>query len=1109
MFCSNCGFQNHDTAKFCGHCGQPLKPAVAPIAGITPPVPSAAPSTASPPPVSQTAMLATQSVLRGRYFIVKLLSQGGMGAAYLAQDQQTFGRKVVIKEMLPYYTTPAEKIEAERNFAREGQVLASLNHPGIPQINDYFIEADKYYLVMTLAEGENLEQRLTAAGGRLPEKDVVDYGLQVAQILTYLGDLKPPVIHRDIKPANIILNKQTKHVTLVDFGIAKAKPGTMMMSAQPSSGAPQSTPMGTTGYAPPEQYQGRTESRSDVYALAATMHHLLTGIDPRQSAIPFDFVPAPSICSDVSAALDSILRRALDANVNNRPTARQLEKDLKDIATPSVVKHVSAASEFHFRSGETAKTVEELAQKAETHWDDGAYHLMQGHYEPWLRGQNRHDLANKAEGIRQRGGDPSAGLEEFLRALNPQLPPPVLAIGMNLLDFGTVTKGESRELDLPITNRGRGYLYGALKSNVPWITLSKSSVGCGTNQTQTLKITLDSRAMKEGPHNRPAIEVDTNGGRQTIVAQTQIAWAPALAVTPAKRLSFGDVLARSTAPAVRTLTITNSGGGTLQGKIACLGGWFYVSDQGFSLTSGQKAEVQAVANVAGLVVGIYEGEIAISSNGGDAVVPTRLGVKKAMYDLSARALRWSIFAALAFLSLFSCSLTMSLGTRGILGLAPINLLGTLYADFLRRFTVPSSDLVNMLGALTLLIIAFAGLVFYVASRALNPALDEIEDFYHARPLADEIPDNRFDGWRHIAVMVLLTFFGLPIGVRFNTALTNDWLGWGLLIGPLAGAMIGGSLTVIGARVRGVVDASSRLSAFERVFFAVGGMAIWGAMLNATRGAGREWLPAFVWAMAGFVIVSDSLRLPSRLQWLLAPIRPSLIITFFGYILEAEIYALISFFRYGRATFLSVDAFYTAFPGWTDPIQVMVDLMLIVALLTGGSVGLIAVNDASLQRKRVARTVGLALLPALLLGVLGMFVGAVVFWVLTLGRGWGLGVLLVTAAIIAAGFALFRLQAPLLERGEIALKETLARLLKNRPLPGWLSRFSLVALARDMTPVTISITAMLAAMLLPLAMQIAFSAMLLLMCLAVLAIGLGVVLAVILIAARSQTKPRNP
>ena len=161
----------------------------------------------------------------------------------------------------------------------------------------------------------------------------------------------------------------------------------------------------------------------------------------------------------------------------------------------------------------------------------------------------------------------------------------------------------------------------------------------------------------------------------------------------------------------------------------------------------------------------------------------------------------------------------------------------------------------------------------------------------------------------------------------------------------------------------MVNTSARLSAFERVFFAVGGMAIWGAMLNATRGAGREWLPAFVWALAGFVLVSDSLRLPSRLQWILAPIRPSLIIAFFGYILGAELYALISFFRYGRATFLSFDAFYTAFPGWTDPIQVVVDLMLIVALLAGGSVGLVAVNDASLQRKRVAQTVGLALLPA--------------------------------------------------------------------------------------------------------------------------------------------------
>ncbi len=1055
-------------------------------------------------------MLGAQSVLHGRYLIVKLLAQGGMGAAYIGQDQNTFGRKVIIKEMLPYATTPQEKLDAERNFTREAQVLSTLNHPNIPQINDYFIEADKYYLVMTLAEGENLEDRLAAAGGRLPEKDVVDYGLQIANILVYLANMKPPVIHRDIKPANIILNKQTGRVVLVDFGLAKAKSGTGVMGAANAAGVLQSSPMGTPGYAPPEQYQGRTEVRSDVYALAATMHHLLTGIDPRQAATPFDFAALQSVLPNATPALDSLLRRALDPSPLARPTAQQMETDLKNLASPSVVKHVSAAGPFHFRGGDTANSVAELAEKAEAHWDDGTYHLTQGHFETWLRAQNRHDLATIAEGIRARGGDTSAGLEELLRALNPQLQPPILVISAALLDFGVVTKGETREQDFQITNQGRGYLYGTLKSNVPWLTLSASSVACQSQQTQTLKLKLDTRTMKEGPHSRPVLEIDTNGGRQSVAAQTQVAWAPAMTLTPSARLNFGDVLVNTGAPVTRTLTITNSGGGTLRGQVAAQGGWFTFAAQDFAVPSGQKVELVATATTGGLVVGVYDGQANITSNVGNLVLPAQIGIKKALYELPARAMRWGIFAVLAFVALFSCSLTTSLGTRGILGIVPLNYLASTYLDLMRRFNSYDQTLASNLSLITVLVFGLIGVIAYLASRALNSSLNEIEDYYHGGALAQTIAPNHFEGWRYLAIMLLLAFFGIPIGIKFGIATTNDWVGWGLIIGPLAGILIGGGLTIIGARVNGMVNTTSRLSSFERVFFVSGGMAVWGAMLNATRN-NHDWLPAFAWAVAGFILTSDSLKLPSRLQWLLGVLRPSLMIAFFGYIVETELYALISFLAYKYTYFPPLDAYYGSFPGVTGLDRVIVDVILIFAILAGGIMGLIAVNDSTLQRRHIAQTVGLALFPAMLIGLVGMLMGGIAFFILTLGHGWGLGVMLVTAIVIAAGLALFRWQAARLERGEVALKTGLARLLKNRPLPGWLNRLSLVALARDLSPIAIGITATLATMILPLVMQTALSLLIVLLCLGVLAIGAGVVVFVIIFAARNQTSklPRIP
>jgi serine/threonine protein kinase len=1045
-----------------------------------------------------------------------------MGRVYLALDTNNFNRQCIVKEMLPYYSTPEEKVEAERNFERECQLLAALNYPaGIPQIYDHFTDGGNFYLIMTLIEGEDLEKRMAKApDGRLSEKEVIEYALQVCNILVYLANRQPPVIHRDLKPANLIVSKDSGHVMLVDFGIAKATRVTGTVGGAINTASWQvlkSSPLGTAGYAPPEQYQGATEPRSDVYALGATMHHLLTGRSPQSAGSPFDFPPVRTFVPTLSEGIERVVARALTMNVNTRPTAAQLKPELEALATPSVVQSVSAAGPFHFRSGDTANTIPELAQKAEARWNDGVYHLYQGHLDAWLRGQNRHDLATVAEGIRQRHTDQSAGLEEFLRALNPQLQPPALMVGTPALDFGAVSKGEARELDVQVANRGRGYLYGTLKSNAPWLTVAAPHVGCLPGATQTIKVGINTRALKEGSHGvAAALEIDTNGGRQALAAQVQVTWAPALTIAPSKRLDFGDVPVGTGAPVTRLLTISNSGGGTLEGRITWDGGWFSLAGHDFWLASGQKMDVQAMANSAGLRVGIYAGQVTISSNVGQVVLPARLGVKKALYELPSRAMRWGVFAALALISLFLCSLTPALGARGILGLKPINLLGGVCFDLMQRFTTATPQVRtagDAFGAMALLAFGMIGLMVWSAARMMNRSLDEIESYYHGGNLARLIAPSHFDAWRYLLITVLLTIVGVMIGIKFNTTTspTRDWVGWGLLIGPLAGMLIGGGLTIAGARIGSMVDMASHLSAFERVFFVASGMATWGAMLSVTRSvrAQSEWMPAFVWAIAGFVLVSDSVRLPARLQWILSAVRPGLIIALFGYIIGASTYALISFFRFGQASFIPIDAFYTSFPGWTDAIQVVVDVMYALAILVGGLSGLAAVNDASFQRGRVAKAVGMALLPSLLLGVIGMAIGAVAFWVLTLGRGWSLGVLFAVAGAVAAGLAVFRAQGSRLERGEQVLKMGAARLLKNRPLPQWLDRFSLVALTRDLTPAAISVTAMMTALLLPLAMQIALSLLILLVCLGVIAVGIAVVLFVIFIAARSQTAKQTP
>ncbi len=192
---------------------------------------------------------------------------------------------------------------------------------------------------------------------------------------------------------------------------------------------------------------------------------------------------------------------------------------------------------------------------------------------------------------------------------------------------------------------------------------------------------------------------------------------------------------------------------------------------------------------------------------------------------------------------------------------------------------------------------------------------------------------------------------------------------------------------------------------------------------------------------------ERLEIAARLQWILATIRPGLVAGLFGYIIQAELFGGIPFFLSRRAGFLRLDVFYLSSPGLFYAYQVIVDMMLALAILAGGFIGLAAINDASVQHLRVARAVGLSLFPAWFFGAIGMTAGGILFLILTLGRGWSWGDLILTASAIAVGLALFRSQAPRLGRTESFLKARLSPLYRNRPLPVWLNRFSLVSPAR--------------------------------------------------------------
>ena len=208
------------------------------------------------------------TLINNRYRVVEILGQGGMGSVYRAIDEN-LGVDVALKENL--FTTE----EYARQFRREAVILASLRHPNLTRVTDHFvIEGQGQYLVMDYIEGEDLRQRMDRIG-TLSDDDVVIIGAAVCDALNYLHTRLPPIVHRDIKPGNVKITPQGQ-IYLVDFGLAKI----IQAGQATTTGARAMTP----GYSPPEQYgTARTDHRSDLFSLGATLYAALTGVIPEDA----------------------------------------------------------------------------------------------------------------------------------------------------------------------------------------------------------------------------------------------------------------------------------------------------------------------------------------------------------------------------------------------------------------------------------------------------------------------------------------------------------------------------------------------------------------------------------------------------------------------------------------------------------------------------------------------------------------------------------------------------------------------------------------------------------------------------------------------------------
>jgi len=271
------------------------------------------------------------TILNSRYEIVRKIGGGGMGAVYLANDRNLGGVLRAVKEMVQSYIESEQQDKAVSDFKRESLLLTSLEHPAIPTIFDYFFDEKegRFYLVMKYISGGDLAGRLRAAPeGRIDEKSVTEWSIQIADVLDYLHNHEPSIVYRDLKPANVMIDGNSGRVMLIDFGIAR-------WVNKEEKGV---TAVGTMGYAPPELFSGNVEPRSDIYSLGSTMFHLLTGADPQSNPLLiFDFQKNPrprQINSQLSDQIEQILIRSVEYNSEARfASAAEMRDSLKEHLT--------------------------------------------------------------------------------------------------------------------------------------------------------------------------------------------------------------------------------------------------------------------------------------------------------------------------------------------------------------------------------------------------------------------------------------------------------------------------------------------------------------------------------------------------------------------------------------------------------------------------------------------------------------------------------------------------------------------------------------------------------------------------------------------------------
>jgi serine/threonine protein kinase len=454
LSCARCGHRLPPDALFCPGCGASVQA-----------------SDSAWQNLHRPGQIPPGTLLRQRYFIDRKLAQGGHSAVYLARDTFDNGALVALKEMRETQQTTEERDTAINSFMREERMLAALRHPALARVLDIFVEDGRHYLVMEYVPGYTLEDEMMALQHPIEWTRVVGWGIALCDVLAYLHHQQPPIVYRDLKPPNVMLTPDGQ-LKLIDFGIARWFY---------SSRSRDTTQLGTDGYAPPEQYAGRSEPRSDLYALGASLYHLMTGRVPESAPQRMNDQPLTTLRALVPAIpemVERVVQQAMSLAAGDRfVSAEKMREALEAALQPE--RPLAGSSSGRHRIPVPEPIPDTVPQRARTHAEA-----------PMGRGS----------GGKGNGSLPNAPI------------PPRLAVRPLRLDAGYISAGMSVTVQMEIANRGQGALAGRVETNIACLRVSPQKIN---GDTERLDIVIDTAGLKAGQYVCH-LAVRTNGGDQTV-----------------------------------------------------------------------------------------------------------------------------------------------------------------------------------------------------------------------------------------------------------------------------------------------------------------------------------------------------------------------------------------------------------------------------------------------------------------------------------------------------------------------------------------------------------------------------------------------------------------